>query len=188
MATTAENRMIDSFVWSEVYLRKTNERYLDKYLDKLKSCRIWIQALTLGCALSGFLGFVFHEYAPFIAIGAICAIQCYALIRERVFMPDADLIKVMDLRIMNINCLNKFEKLFLKIYYDMISKEDAVNEIFQIRGEFIDIHKHYNTLNLPPNDKYFLEAGKEAKEYLDSYFNLSSEEVEAAAGAKNPQI
>jgi len=175
---------ITNFIWAEVYLRKSNEIYLDMYLDVIKWSKKLLQVLTLAIAFAGILGVVFYKEISFIAVFAIAVIQCCAFLSERVFMSDNDIAKVMDLRIKNILCLNKFEKLFLEINCLDIPKETAINKIYSIRDEFIDIHKDYNSLFLPDCQIMKRKAEKEAKKYLSNAFNLPWGQVEEVASLK----
>jgi hypothetical protein len=176
--------MIEQIIWVEVFNLKFNERYLGLYLDKLKSRKRWIYIFSLIFTSGGLLGSVQCDAAPLIGIALTFAIQVFSVLQEHVVMSDSDLAKVMDLRMLFVNSFNKFEKLYLRQWYKKLTDDEAINEFYEIRSEFSDIHRLYNELHLPPRKKMALKAAMDAKRYLSDYFNLSEEVVEEASKAK----
>ena len=176
-----KNDMIDSMIWAEVHRLKYTERYVDLYLDVLKCRRKWIHILSLVFASGGLLGSVQWDMAPLIGIAITAAIQIFSILQEHVIMPNADLAKVMDVRILCVQSCNKFEKLFLKFRCKLLTEEDAINEFYHIRSEFYDIQKLFNVLHLPQRKKTSNIAAKDANQYLTNFFNLSASEVAGAA-------
>ena len=175
--------MIDGIVWAEVYRMKSDERYLDLYLDKIKCRRKWATILSLAFSTGGLLGSMWLDYAPLIGVAATAVTQVVSFIQEHVIMSDSEMAKVMDLRIQCIYAFDKFEKLYLKLWYKKLTEDDAINEFYDIRTEFTEIQKLFNVLHLPPCNKIATKAGKQTLKYLADHFNLSDEVVEESLKA-----
>ena len=175
--------MIDNVIWSEVFYLKFYERYLNLYLDLLKNRRKWVHVLSLAFSSGGLLSSVQWDIAPLIGISITAAIQIFSILQEHVIMSQADLSRVIDLRILCIYAFNKFEKLYLKYRCNKMTEDESIDEFYAIRQEFIDIHKLFNALHLPPRKKLGKKAAMDSIVYLRDYFKLTDSVVSEAAAA-----
>ena len=171
--------MIDNVIWAEVHRLKFYERYLDLYLDVLKSRKKWVHSFSLFFLTGGLFGSWLWEYAPLAGVMLTMALQIFAILQEYVAMPASDFAKVVELRLLCVKAFYRFEKLYLNIWYKKLNDEEAIGEFYSVRQEFIEIQNLFSVIDLPPLKKMEKKAAEDTDRYLKSFFNASVERDDA---------
>jgi hypothetical protein len=163
---------MEQIIWNELYRLKYHERYLSLYLDVIKDRRKWFQIVMLLFSTGGVMGWALWEYAPIIGAGVASIVQIVSLFHDRIVMSDADMGRVMDLRMLHISVFNRMERLWVEMKEGKAGSFSG--RFYDLRNEMADIHQLDNRIDLPTKRRIIAQASIQAKQYLEDYFISSA--------------
>ena len=157
-------------IWFEFVHHKYGDEYLILYIERLRQTRKRINVLTIIFSTTGILSWKLWTYLPAVTSGLVAILQLFKLIENKVIATDADIEKFSELRMMQYDITNRYEKLWIEYDCKKITEEQATDRFFEFRDIAKEIKSLSNKLDIKETVKLQNLADIKTNNYLKQYY------------------
>jgi hypothetical protein len=157
-------------IWYEMVDKKYGETYLSKYLSLQRTLKKSFTIMTLLISVSGILSWKYFEDYAWIAFILISIMQLFTLIENQIIRSDKEIEEISNLRMMYTKYFNKLEQLYTEYHFDRITKENAIDQYFELRKtDWEKIEEEDCKLNIKRYKYLMNKSENESNQYINQY-------------------